>query len=531
MVARAGVFILLAFLYFGRLGGGSLWDNSEPTYGEIVKELFRTGDWLTLHLNFKPWFVHPPLWFWTAGVIVRVLGLDELAVRLPSAVFGMLSDFAVYYAARRLYGEIAGLCAALALGTGLEFIVLSRLAILDTMLVFFTTVAFFAIYFAVRDHNRRAFWLAIIAAALGTLTKGPVAVVLPVLVLGAYAAWTKAWPRLRCLPWAAGLLVYVALAGSWFYAETAVWGADFARAYFGLSNVGRFLSPFENQPGPFYYYIPVSILGFFPYIAFVPKALKEAWKRRGDDERFLLCCAAVPLLFFSAAQTKLPNYAALFFPPLAVLVGAVLGRAIEGNDLRSLRGALVVLPASLVLLSIGLMIYGRANFLGPTLQLVPSLELLGWIVVPAAVATFVLTLAVNRAWVAPLGLSAMMAGFVAALIFSVLPRVEAFKPMKGMAAAIMSMWQPGDDIGITGASGGFSLLFYTGGRGITLVGPMPGDARPKEFFRRRPRVFCIIVPGEYQGLRGMGLRLWVLKRAAKVWLVSNAPTTYRSAVR
>ncbi|MDQ2816840.1 MAG: glycosyltransferase family 39 protein [Candidatus Eremiobacteraeota bacterium] len=518
-------------MYFVRLGAGSLWDNSEPTYGEIVKELDRTGDWLTLHLNFTPWFVHPPLWFWTAAGAVRFFGLDEFSLRLPSAVFGVLCVWAVYYAARRLYGEIAGLSAALALGTGLEFIVLARLSILDTMLVFFTTVAFFGVYFGARDGDLPAFWTAVVAAALGTLTKGPVAVVLPALVLIAYAGWASDWRRLGRLPWAFAALVYCLLAGSWFGAEALVWGPHFVSDYFGLSNVGRFLTPFENQPGPVYYYVPIVVLGFFPYIAFVPKAISIAWRRRGADEKFLLCCTVVPFLFFSAAATKLPNYAALFFPPLAVLVGAMLGRAIESNDLRSLRGALIVLPASLLLLSVGLIIYGRLNYLGPTLALVPSLELLGWVVVPGAIGTFVVTAALGRAWIAPVGLSAMMAGFVCALVFSVLPRVETFKPMKSMASTVMSMWRPGDQVGITGASGGFSLLFYTGGHGITFIGPLQGNVRPQDFFASRRRVFCIIVPREYDGLKAAGLHLWVLKRAPRMWLVSNQPPTYKSAVR
>src|SRR6516165_4425850 len=76
---------LVAALYFFGLGNGTLWDNSEPTYGEVVKELFKTGDWLTLHYNYQPWYIHPPLWIWVAGIAVKMFGLNEFAVRFPSA--------------------------------------------------------------------------------------------------------------------------------------------------------------------------------------------------------------------------------------------------------------------------------------------------------------------------------------------------------------------------------------------------------------------------------------------------------------
>src|SRR5690349_11654747 len=144
--SQAFVFLTLAFLavlYFVRLGAGSLWDNSEPQYGEIVKEMVRSGDWLTLHKDLQPWFIHPPLWFWAAALSAKIFGLTEFALRLPSAVFGVACGYAIYLAGRRIYGETAGLIAALALGVGLEFLVMSRLAIQDTMLVLAMTVATF----------------------------------------------------------------------------------------------------------------------------------------------------------------------------------------------------------------------------------------------------------------------------------------------------------------------------------------------------------------------------------------------------
>lgn len=519
-VVRACVFAVVAALYFVRLGAGSLWDNSEPNYGEIVRELFATGNWLTLHFNFEPWYIHPPLWFWTAGAAVAAFGLNEFALRLPSAVFGLLAAWATYRAGRRLYGETTGVVAALALGSCLEFVVISRLAILDTMLTFFTTVAFFWSFFAVRDGDRRAFWIAVVAAALGTLTKGPIAIVLPVVVLAVWCSWTNAWSRLRTLPWAGGAALFVVLAGSWFAVATWINGPGFLAAYFGISTVGRFLSPFQNQPGPWWYYLPILVIGFFPYVAFLPKAVKEAWLTRGQDEKFLLSYSLVPLVFFSIAQTKLPNYVALLFPALAVLTGSLLGNAIAQNRLRPLRGALLMLPASLILLVIGLVLYGKSQNPGPFLALIPTLALLGWIVVPLAVATALVTLALNRAWLAPVGLALMMTGFVFVSAIDILPRVEAFKPMKGIAETVMARWRPTDKLGTAGVSGAFSLLFYTG-QPLTPVGEAAGELTSEEFMRQPARVFFVIAPDEYRRLAAEGIRIIVLKREPKLLLVTN----------
>jgi len=521
---RGGVFVLLAALYFVRLGSGSLWDNSEPTYGEIVKEMFRTGDWITMHFNFAPWYIHPPLWFWIAGGAVKAFGLNELSLRLPSAIFGLLGAGATYLAARRLYGEIAGLIAALALGTSLEYIVLCRLAILDTTLVFFMTVTFFWGYFALRDGDRRAFWIAVVAAALGTLTKGPVALVLPLLSLLVYLWWAKAWQQVQRLPWAIGFLAYVLIAGSWFAAETGLHGQIFIIDYFGASTFGRYLQPFENQPGPVYYYIPLLAVGFFPYVAFLPKAIKEAVLRRSNDDIFLLASAIVPLVFFSAAQTKLPNYIVVIFPMLAVLVGGLVCEAIAANQLKPLRGALFMLPVSLVLLTIGVVLYLNIQVSQDLSALTPALALLGWIVVPTAALTLVATLVTKRVWLAPLGFAAMMVGLIGALVIAILPGVEAQKPMKAMAAHIQSLVRPGDKIGIASVRGGFSLLFYTDNHGITFFGKVTGALSPWSFFGQKARVFAPITAAEYYSMQLMRVKsVYVWLRTPSMWLASNRP--------
>lgn len=521
--ARYGAFALVVFVYFVRLGAGTLWDNSEPTYGEIVKEMFRTGDWLSLHFNYQPWFVHPPLWFWTAALAARIFGLDEFALRLPSAVFGVLAALAVYRAGVRLYGEAAGLIAAVAYATCLETIVISRLAILDAMLACFMTVATLWGYFAVRDEDARAFWIAVVAAAAGVLVKGPVAVVLPLASLLVWVAWCRRWQRLAGLPWLAGSLAFLALAGWWFVAVTIKDGGAFLDAYFGASTFGRYLHPFENQPGPFWYYVPVLLLGFFPYVAFLPKAIKEAWLARADDERFIFAAAIVPFVFFSLAQTKLPNYILISLPACALLVGRMLAAAIESNRLRPLRGALLMLPASIALVAGAMIWYGRTHYLGEFTALVPSMELLGWVVGLASLATFVATLAYNRVWLAPVGMAAMMAAFIGVLAIGLLPLVERFKPMKSMAATAMQHWRPGTQLGITGPPGGFSLLFYTDGGSMTNVGERAGVEPPQVFFDTRHRVLAFISPPEFPVFTAYGIKLRVLRKEPKIWLVTNQP--------
>ncbi|HLJ84636.1 MAG TPA: glycosyltransferase family 39 protein [Candidatus Eremiobacteraceae bacterium] len=513
-------FALLAGLYLLRIGAGSLWDNSEPTYGEIVKELFRTGDWLTLHLNFAPWDTHPPLWFWTAGAFVGALGLNEFALRLPSAVFGLATAYVTYRAGKRLYGDAAGLIAALASGVSLEMIVLSRLAMMETMLIFFTTVATFWTYFAVRDADRRALWIAAVAAALGTLTKGPIAIALPLLIIVVWLAWTGRWSALTNVPIIGAAIAYMLLAGSWFAAATVKFGPAFLVDYFGTSNVGRYLHPFENQPGPVWYYVPVLLVGFFPFIAFVPQALRDAWRERGDDELFLLLFAVLPFVFFTIAQTKLPNYIAVMFPALGVLVGRALAPAIQSDDARRVRWAYISTVAVLGIILAAAAIAVPPHLSGELRALSPSLALLAVFTgLPCAI--FALMAVVSpRAWFAPVGLITAMTGFIVALAFFVLPQIDALKPMKGMAERLMAARRDDESVCFDGVSGGFSLLFYTEAGPVTSVGTNPTDVLPARYFAGGRRALCVVAPSRFADLQRADIRLTPIARDPKMVLVA-----------
>lgn len=519
-ILKYASFALLAVLYLLRIGAGSLWDNSEPTYGEIVKELFRTGDWLTLHLNFAPWDTHPPLWFWTAGAFVGALGLNEFALRLPSAIFGVATAYATYRAGKRLYGDAAGLIAALASGISLEMLVLSRLAMMETMLIFFMTVAAFWAYFALRDADRRALWIAAAAAALGTLTKGPIALALPLLIIVVWLAWTKRWRALTNLPVLGASVAYVLVAGSWFAAATAKFGSTFLADYFGASNVGRFLHPFENQPGPVWYYVPVLLVGFFPFIAFVPQALRDAWRERGDDELFLLLFAVLPFAFFSLAQTKLPNYIAIMFPALGMLVGRALAPAVQSDDFRPVRWAFFSTVATLALILAVAALAVPPHLRGELRALSSPLALLAaFTIAPCAI--FALTAIVApRAWFAPAGLIATMTGFIVALALFVLPQIDALKPMKGMAERLMAVRHHDESVCFDGVSGGFSLLFYTEAGPVTSVGTNPTDVPPARYFADDRRALCVIAPPRFDELRRDGIRLTLLARDPKMLLVA-----------
>jgi hypothetical protein len=105
---------------------------------------------------------------------------------------------------------------------------------------------------------------------------------------------------------------------------------EFLEVFFLKHNIERYLSVNSGHKGPWYYYLVVILVGFFPWSVFLPSSIKGAWKERtagvaGERQDklplFLLLWIGVVLVFFSLAQTKLPNYVAPLFPAMSLLVG------------------------------------------------------------------------------------------------------------------------------------------------------------------------------------------------------------------
>lgn len=243
-------------LFTTGLGRGSLWDQDEPRYTDIARQIAERGDPITLYHNGEPWFVHPPLFMWLVAATGALFGFSEFTARVWTALFGAAGVLMTFLLGRRLYGTRAGLVAGLIVMTTLEYFVLSRLAIFDVVLVTFMLGALSMVLVAEEAEaaaRRRALRWAFVWAALATLTKGPIGLLLPAMVVGGW--WLSRGVllrRLRALPWE-GVLLYAVIGLSWYVVEAARYGLPFLQRIVGYYMVGRFFGVVENQPGPWYY--------------------------------------------------------------------------------------------------------------------------------------------------------------------------------------------------------------------------------------------------------------------------------------
>src|SRR5262245_10912358 len=153
-VLSAALFVLLAILYLGRLGGFPLQDPDEGRYAEIPREMLEQGDWITPRLNYVEYFEKPPLFYWLVAIAFRTFGTSEGAARLVPALSGLACIGVTYALGRRLFGRRAALVAAATLATAPLFFLFSQTLIIDMLLTLMLTTCLAASWEARQDPER-----------------------------------------------------------------------------------------------------------------------------------------------------------------------------------------------------------------------------------------------------------------------------------------------------------------------------------------------------------------------------------------
>jgi 4-amino-4-deoxy-L-arabinose transferase-like glycosyltransferase len=313
-------------------------------------------------LNNVPWLEKPPLLFWLEAGSFSLFGVHEWSARFPVAVLALMTLLVMGVLSRDLQGTRTALFTVLILGTSGLFFVFARAATTDTLLVSMLSTAMVCGYQATRKGSNLWAVGAGVALGLAVLAKGPVAVLLFAGVFGLY------FLLIQALPWSALKIALLAASFSltavpWFWEVWKANGYNFVATFWINHHLARFFTDLHHHSQPFWYYIPVLLIGFFPWIFFLGSSLLRSWRRRRHlleprfrPELFLWLWVAVPFAFFSISASKLAGYILPIFPPLALLVALEWDHWIEGDSIsqRLMRAQLVVLGGFALLFSAAL---------------------------------------------------------------------------------------------------------------------------------------------------------------------------------
>jgi 4-amino-4-deoxy-L-arabinose transferase-like glycosyltransferase len=360
-VAYVAAGLTTAVCLFSDLAAIGLLGPDEPRYAWIARAMASSGDWVTPRLYGQPWFEKPVLYYWAAALGFLIHLPAERAARLPSSFAALAAAIAIgwlgwkFYAAESWPSASPFLMAPLIFSTSIAAIGFARAAGPDMLFSAALTVAMgsAAVVLTRRgalrvERGNQAngtasdyLPLATFGAslALTVLAKGPAGILLVAGALGIWALATSRWRDAFRLAHPIAIAVFSMVALPW-YVLCALRNPDFLRVFIFQHNFERYLTPIFQHRQPFWYFVPILILGLLPWTACLWPAFEEGlqlWQKswKSSPGFFVACWAVFPFLFFSFSQSKLPGYILPAIPPLALLIAAGLGRDVLSSGSRA----------------------------------------------------------------------------------------------------------------------------------------------------------------------------------------------------
>ncbi len=323
--------LLAALTFFAGLGRGAITDSDEAFYAESSREMVASGDWLTPHYNYETRFQKPILYYWLTSATYLVTGPTEFGARLWAAMAGLGLVLVTAAAGRRWYDEATGLLAGAIVATNFGYFSIGRMALPDLPLTFCITLAIWAALVSTleQERNPRKFViLAAIGLGLGFLMKGPVGVIIPLLVIVPVLMLERRSIALEPSDIVLGFVIMLAIALPWYVVMWARHGNDYLQSFFVGDNFERFATDRFNDPRPWWFYLPVVAGGMLPWtplaLTWLGPMTQFVRGRRaiGTIDLRLLMWALLPLVFYSLSVGKQPRYVLPVLPPLALLLAS-----------------------------------------------------------------------------------------------------------------------------------------------------------------------------------------------------------------
>jgi 4-amino-4-deoxy-L-arabinose transferase-like glycosyltransferase len=325
--------IAVAVIWFANLEYRKLIKPDEGRYAEIPREMVVSGDWVTPRLNDLKYFEKPPLQYWATAAAYEVFGQHQWTSRLWTALTGFAGILLVWFAGLRLFGRETAIYASILLGSSMLYSLMAHINTLDMGVTFFLTLGIAGLLLgqSETDRKKQRNWMILAWAALGlaVLSKGLMGLILPGAALFIYMVVQRDFSVLKRMHWLPGLAVFLLVTVPWFYLVMKA-NPEFFQKFFIYEHYTRFTTKELGRYQPWYYFVPILLLGMLPWTLLMFDTLFKAWRgsklpgKSFNAARFLFVWAVFIYLFFTVSGSKLPSYLLPMFPALALLMGKQL---------------------------------------------------------------------------------------------------------------------------------------------------------------------------------------------------------------
>ncbi len=335
----AAIMLCAAFLIM--LFWRGLFDPSEGRYAEAPREMVESGQWLTMRLFGYYYYEKPPLAYWTVVPALALFGIHDWAARVPLLINAILLAALCFLLVRKHWNGRNMILPMIVSASSVGMLAGLCILLTDPFLTLWfgvTCVLLFLGFERDASHRRRAMFLvlAALAAFLGFLTKGAVAVVLPGAILFVWLLWERRLSSLLTPGLVPAAIIFLGLLAPalWFLEQH---NPGFFYHFIYEEHIARFTGTREMQlhPEPPYFYLLITPVLLLPWSFFLVRAVRAMFRsgalsiracngfQQENDTltRFLVVWTLVVIGFFSISTGKMMSYILPALPPLALLLG------------------------------------------------------------------------------------------------------------------------------------------------------------------------------------------------------------------
>ena len=356
---------LSGLLFFLGLGDMGLTDRDEGRNAEAGREMFQSGDRLTPTFNGELRVAKPVFLYWLMDQSYRLFGVSEFAARFPSALFGVGLILITYLFLLHQRDRTVALFGALMLLLNLEILGLGRMALTDSVLIFFTTASLYGFWLGLHGEGRMRHWIwtFYVGMALATLTKGPVGFAVPLIAAALYLTWTRRWQDYwhngftwrACWCLLSWLLLGMrpcssSMAMPMPQAPKPIRSADFSVRWKAI------MGPSSSISRSCSWAFSLGARSFLSR-SITHSKTGERREARGERTQYIRPLAPRPssllelelfaaiwvvgvFLFFTASSTRLPHYIGPLFPAAALLAASYWSRCLQDPTTKGIRGSI-----------------------------------------------------------------------------------------------------------------------------------------------------------------------------------------------
>jgi 4-amino-4-deoxy-L-arabinose transferase-like glycosyltransferase len=318
-----GIFIVSALLFIPFLGQVHLFDWDEINFAESAREMIASHDYLTVKINFIPFWEKPPLFIWMQVLSMKIFGINEFAARFPDALCGIITLLILFRTGIKIADKKFAITWVVLYGGSILPFIYFKSGIIDPWFNLFIFLGIYQCYLFVISDKSRTYYLAGSALFIGLaiLTKGPVALLVFLLCAGIYLVIQKFKVRIRFTDFIVYLVVLSLVGGFWFILQILKGNMGIITDFIEYQ-IRLFRTHGAGHQGFLFYHFVVLLFGVFPASLLALPALFGSKQGSGNKKEFftwMLILFWVVLILFTIVKTKIVHYSSLCYFPLTFI--------------------------------------------------------------------------------------------------------------------------------------------------------------------------------------------------------------------